>query len=39
MTFARNCFPISARLVLDMLEIVNLCMIKSVESTKIRCVR
>ena len=39
MTFARNCFPISARLVVDTLEIVDLCVIKCVESAKIWCVR
>ena len=38
-TFARNCFPISARLVLDTFEIVDLCVIKCVESAKILCVR
>ena len=39
MTFARNCFPKSARLVLDTPEIVDLCVIKCVESAKIWCVR
>ena len=39
MTFARNCFHISARLVLNTLEIVDLCVIKCVESAKIWCVR
>ena len=39
MTFARNGFPIPARLVLDTLEIVNLCAIKCVESAKTWCVR
>ena len=34
-TFARNCFPISARIVLDTPEIVDLCLIKCVESAKI----
>ena len=38
-TFARNCFPISARLVLDTLKIVDLRVIKRVESAKIWCVR
>ena len=38
-TFARNCFPVSARIVLDTPEIVNLCVIKCVESAKIWCVR
>ena len=37
-TFARNCFSISARLVLDTPEIVDLCVIKCVESAKIWCI-
>ena len=38
-TFARNCFSISTRLLHDMPEIVDLCVIKCVESVKILCVR
>ena len=38
-TFARNCFSISVRLVLDMPENVDLCVIKGVESAKIWSVR
>ena len=38
-TFARNCFPKSVRLVLDTPEIMDLCVIKCVESAKIWCVR
>ena len=38
-TFARNCFTISARLVLDTPEIVDLYVIKCVESAKIWCDR
>ena len=38
-TFARNCFSISARLVLDTPEIIDLCVIKCVQSAKIWCVR
>ena len=37
--FARICYSISARLVLDTPEIVDLCVIKCVESAKIWCVR
>ena len=38
-TFARKCFPTSARLVLDTFEILDLYVIKWVESLKIWCVR